>query len=185
MKRLLFSALVATTAGLFLLPGVAFASPPETIHFRDVGTDVDPDFCGTGQEVEVAFDVVGNIWFRPEAPFDLFKVTLSGKETWTNPETGQSAFVSFAGQFTDRVIAGDPFGLHTHLLTFKGLPVKIKTSTGPVLLRDAGFISLAVTSDFGEEPISEEIVVNRGPHPDAESGFMLFCDVMTGALGIA
>ena len=35
------------------------------------------------------------------------------------------------------------------------------------------------------EVISTEIVVDRGPHPIAESDFALFCDFMTDALGLS
>jgi hypothetical protein len=34
------------------------------------------------------------------------------------------------------------------------------------------------TGDF----ISSEIVVNKGPHPDADSDFTLFCEVISEAL---
>ena len=37
----------------------------------------------------------------------------------------------------------------------------------------------------GDEFVSGEIVVDKGPHPDAESDFVLFCDVMTNALGLS
>jgi hypothetical protein len=36
----------------------------------------------------------------------------------------------------------------------------------------------------GDEFIGGEIVVNKGPHPQAESGFELFCQIMPEALGL-
>jgi hypothetical protein len=54
---------------------------------------------------------------------------------------------------------------------------------GPVLLRNAGLIVLVATFN-GDERISEEPVLIKGPHPNAESGFTLECEVMTEALGI-
>ena len=55
---------------------------------------------------------------------------------------------------------------------------------GPVLLRDAGLIAFVTTFD-GDEFINQETAYVKGPHPDAESDFALFCEVMTEALGIA
>jgi hypothetical protein len=184
MNRLRLLLLVPFTLVLALMPAEASAAPPETFHFTDVGTETDPDFCGAGEAVDVAFDVVGNVWVSPAGPEDLVRVTQSGTLTFTNPDTGLSVVVSFAGQTTDTVISGDPEGIHTHLITTKGLPEKIQTVNGPVLLRDAGLIAFAVTFD-GEEFISVETVLVRGPHPEAASDFTLFCEVMTEALGIA
>ena len=53
-----------------------------------------------------------------------------------------------------------------------------------MLNRDAGYIVFHDTFD-GDEFISGEIVVNRGPHPQAESDFELFCEFMTDALGLS
>jgi hypothetical protein len=61
--------------------------------------------------------------------------------------------------------------------------VKLQTVNGPVLLRDAGLIVFEITFE-GDEFISQETLLVKGPHPDAESDFTLFCEVMTEALGI-
>jgi len=83
-----------------------------------------------------------------------------------------------------RFISGDPEGIHTHELTTKGLPELFRTDHGGVLIRDAGYIVFHEV-DNGDEFISSEIVVDRGPHPEAESDFTLFCDVIPGALGLS
>jgi hypothetical protein len=49
--------------------------------------------------------------------------------------------------------------------------------------RDAGLIVLRSTFD-GDELIDQEILVDKGPHPAAESDFELFCEIMPEALGI-
>ena len=36
----------------------------------------------------------------------------------------------------------------------------------------------------GDEFISSEIVINNGPHPQADSDFELFCEFMPEALGL-
>jgi hypothetical protein len=36
----------------------------------------------------------------------------------------------------------------------------------------------------GEELVNQEVVINSGPRPEADSDFELFCGVVTEALGI-
>jgi hypothetical protein len=159
----------------------ALAAGQQGNHFRDVGTDVDPDFCGTGQEVDVAFNVRVNEWLAPHKAD--FKTTTSGKVILTNPLTGDAVISKFAGPTWVETMSGDPAGLHVEEVATKGLPELIKTPHGGVLTRDAGYIVLRNTFD-GDEFISGEIVVNKGPHPEAESDFELFCKVVPEALGL-
>jgi hypothetical protein len=172
--------LALSAAVLVFSPGALSAGPDE--HFVDVGTDTDPDFCGTGQEVDVSFRVRVNIWFMGEEDFS--KITQSGKVLFTNPDTGQSVLLTFAGQVTNVITSGEEGGVHTHVFTTKGLPEKIKLPNGPVLTRDAGLIVETVTVDGNGDLIDYSATWN-GPHPEAASDFELFCNVMTDALGIA
>jgi hypothetical protein len=181
MKQLRFLLLVPITLGLALMPTAASAAPPEVDHIRDVFTNTDPDFCGTGQAVDVEGDVRFTDWFSP--PDGPFMTSFSGKVTFTNPDTGLSVVSSFAGHSTETIISGDPEGIHTVLATTTGLPEKIQTKNGPVLLRDAGLIVFEITFD-GDEFISQETLLVKGPHPEEASDFTLFCEVMTEALGI-
>ena len=41
------------------------------------------------------------------------------------------------------------------------------------------------TTFDGEEFVSQEVLVDKGPHPDLESDFELFCETLVPALGIA
>jgi hypothetical protein len=181
MKQLRLLIMVPITFGLVLMPTSASAAPPEVNHFRDAFTDTDPDFCGTGQTVDVEGDVRITEWFSP--PDGPFMTTFSGTVTFTNPDTGLSVVNSFSGHSAETIISGDPEGIHTLLVTTTGLPEKLQTVNGPVLLRDAGLIVFETTFD-GEEFISQETILVKGPHPDAESDFALFCEVTTEALGI-
>jgi hypothetical protein len=183
MGRLRLPLCLTLFVALALMPAAALAAPPGHEHFRDVGTFVDPDFCGTGQEINGSFDVRVNIWIASDSPTGLVRTTFSGKQVLTNPDTGDSVTVSFAGQTTDEEVSGDPAGLHTVRTTTKGLPEKIQTTHGPVLTRDAGLIAILFTFD-GDEFISGETVLVKGPHPDADADFELFCEVMVPALGI-
>jgi hypothetical protein len=97
---------------------------------------------------------------------------------------GKSVVVSSAGQVTGpAAIVDEEAGTITFLTSFKGLPEKIQTAQGRVLLRDAGIITFADTFDLETgEFISSEITVNKGPHPEADSDFTLFCEVISEAL---
>lgn len=179
MKRL---ALIGAVTALVLAfaPIAASAGPDE--HFLDVGTDTDPNFCGTGQEIDVSFRVHVNIWFMGEEDFS--KLTQSGKVWFTNPDNGRSVLLKFAGQVTNVITAGEEGAVHTHVFTTKGLPEKIKLEGRRVLTRDAGLIVETVTVDANGDLIDYSATW-KGPHPEAASGFELFCNVMTDALGIA
>ena len=88
----------------------------------------------------------------------------------------------FGGQSLDVAVSGDPAGIHVHDFITKGLAELFKTPHGGVLVRDAGYIVFRVTFD-GDTFVGSEIVVNKGPHPQADSDFELFCQIMPGALG--
>jgi hypothetical protein len=184
LRHLLVGVLLAAV----LAPAAALAGPPAVTgppdeRFRDVGTDVDTDFCGTGKTVNIAFNVRGVLWQLPEDERDFAKLMVSGKVTFTNAATGAAARLSFAGRVTNTILSGDPRGVHTHLYTTKGLFEKIQTVSGPVLTRDAGLLVERVTFD-GEGNVLDYEATWKGPHPEVESDFELFCEVMTDTLGL-
>jgi hypothetical protein len=176
------TAAIGVGAVLALIAAVpASGASPQGNHFRDVGTDLDPDFCGTGKQVDIAFNIRVNEWLAPHQ--GVYKATSSGRTTFTNPLNGNVVLLHFAGQFLDVLVSGDPAGINVHEFTTKGLPELFKTPHGGVLTRDAGYITFRVVFD-GQTPISSEIVVNKGPHPQADSNFELFCQIMPRALGL-
>jgi len=183
MRR--FTLLVGIAVAAFALGGVppAVAANPEVNHFTFSDSFTDDDFCGTGQTVDISVLVRGTEFFSPNQPVDYRNVT-EGNAVFTNPLNGATVINHFAGPFSDTIISGDPEGVHTHELTFKGLPEMLRTKHGGVLIRDAGYLIFHQTFD-GDEFVSSEIFVNKGPHPDAESDFALFCEVMTDALGLS
>jgi len=176
----------ATALGLALMavvgaPG-ALAAGPQHNHFRDIGTDVDPDFCGTGQQIDIAFNVVVNEWEAPHK--GDFKSTASGTTTLTNPLTGDIAINHFAATNLVVNISGDPEGDHVEEVTVKGLPELWKLEHGRVLIRDAGYVVIRQTIE-DDEIVDQEVLINKGPHPDLDSDFELFCETLVPALGIA
>jgi hypothetical protein len=81
------------------------------------------------------------------------------------------------------IISGDPEGDHVQEVTVAGLPELWKLAHGSVLIRDAGYVVLVQTIE-DDEVVDNEVLINKGPHPDLDSDFELFCEVMPGALGI-
>lgn len=173
-------ALIVGVLGVFLvLPGTASAAKP-VAQFHDHFTDSFSDeVCGIAVDVDLV--VTDNFFLYAD---DTFKDTSSVRATFTNPENGQSVVVSSAGQVTgSSPIIDEEAGTITFQTSSIGLPEKIQTANGPVLLRDAGVITFADTFDLETgEFLSSETIVNKGPHPEADSDFTLFCEVITGAL---
>ena len=97
---------------------------------------------------------------------------------------GKSVVVQYAQQFTETEgTIDEAAGTITFVTSFRGLPEKISTPQGPVIVRDAGLVTFVNTYDLEtEDLISQEVLVNRGPHPDLDSDFELFCEVIIAAL---
>ena len=85
MGRLRLPLYLALFVALALMPATALAAPPGHEHFRDIGSDVDPDFCGTGQAIDISFDVRVNIWLSAEGAEELVRTTFSGKQVSPTP----------------------------------------------------------------------------------------------------
>jgi hypothetical protein len=182
MRRFTLSlGIVAAALGLGGVPS-AVAANPEVNHFTFSDSFTDEDFCGTGQAVDISVSGHGTEFFAPNQPVDYWN-TVEGNTVFTNPLNDATVNNHFAGTFSDTTISGDPERVHTHEFTNKGLPEMLRTEQGGVLTRDAGYIVFQTTFD-GDEFISSEIVVNKGPHPEAESDFELFCQILPAALGL-
>lgn len=168
--------LAAAATALVALPAAPGARPVERFHdnFTDEFSDV---LCGI--PVDGVATGVDNFFVYPD---ESFKDTSSVRVTFTNPANGQSVVISNMGQVTGQSIVDEAAGTITFVVTFKGLPEQIRTENGSLLLRDAG---IAVFTDVFDletgEPISSEFSI-KGPHPDLESDFELFCEVIVPAL---
>lgn len=180
MRRTLLAG-IAISCLVLGAPTAAQAANPDVQRIDDSGTFTDNDFCGTGQTVEGTFTVKGVEFLSPNQEVDYANVT-SGTVTLTNPLTGTTVINHFAGRFTVTSF-GDPDGIHIEELTNIGLPEQYRLENGRVITLDAGKIVFRDTFD-GDQLVSEEILVNQGPHPQAESQFELFCDVIPGALDL-
>jgi hypothetical protein len=170
-------ALLAALTALTVLAGTALGARPIE-QFHDHFTDSFSDaICGIPVDVDIV--VTDNFSLYADGSF---KDTASVMQTFTNPATGASVVVSSGGQVTGTAIVDEEAGTITFLTSFIGLPERIQTPEGPVLTRDAGLITFADTFDLVTgEFISTEITV-KGPHPEADADFALFCEVVTEAL---
>ena len=178
MRRLCaLSALI----GALLLASMASTAgaAPLVDRFHGTFSDTFPDnICGIdGTSVVSGMD---NIQVFADGTFkDEFRLN----QVFTSAATGKSVLLFAANQFVGAGPIDNGDGTVTFTSTFKGLPEKLKLPNGPVLSRDAGFVTFndtfdATTGDFLGETISPE----NGPHPDLDSGFTLFCDVIVPAL---
>jgi hypothetical protein len=169
--------LVSLVTALVALPAAAFAAKPVE-RFHDNFTDTFSDeLCGI--PVDGVATGVDNFLLYAN---DDFKDTSSVRVTFTNPDNGKSIVISNAGQVTGTAIVDEAAGTVTFVTTFKGLPEQIRTAHGSLLLRDAGIAVFTDVFDLDTgAPISSDVSI-KGPHPDLESDFVLFCEVVTPAL---
>jgi hypothetical protein len=178
MRRLCLFASIIAAAGL-ATPSSAVAADPAVNHFTVSDSFSDPDFCGTGKTVNGVVAVTVTEFLVPNQPGADYKFTQEGDVYWTNPANGDEVIVHFAGSFTVQFLSDT-----TQLETPIGLPQQIKTAHGAVLTRDAGYIRIFYTFDNDGNIVDSDIIIDRGPHPEAEADFALFCDVVSTGLGL-
>jgi hypothetical protein len=179
-------AAVAVIAGFGLVVGLvspASAGKPDQEREHVVFVAEDQDVCGINVDVVVDVRFNDRAFFDADGNFVRFVGTSSGSNTFVN-DAGESVVVSFANLSRATESIDEAAGTVTVHNSVRGLPERISTQHGPVLTRDAGLISFVTTFDLatGEE-ISTQVIVNHGPHPQAESDFTLFCEVIIAELG--
>jgi hypothetical protein len=171
MRFLLAS--IGIAAVVAVAPTLALGAKPERGYHSDSFTET--NFCGTGTSVDVFFESI----FTASERDGGFKVEHQGSFTYTYGDA--SVIVSFAGQFTDTIVATGPGGVEIHQLISKGIPVKIQLENGPVLAVDAGASVVLITVQNGNV-VNEQIVSLSGHYPVLVGG--VFCTVVPQALGI-
>ena len=138
-----------------VIPAMAVGADHQTIR----GTDVDPDFCGTGQTVNLAFQGTFNGW--EDKSFGHIRTT------WTNPANGIAVYDSFSGggkvSFID-----DGGGAYTIATAREGQPFRLQYVGGPLILQDAGLIIIYDHFDADDNYLGTDVVVVGGPHPGFE-----------------
>jgi hypothetical protein len=150
----------------------ALAARP-TFHDKLNETIPDVELCGfvgtlqvTGSQVITLSDT---------------RVKVTGEVTQIlTTAAGKSVTIKNAGQFTSTFTTnGDTI---TFIDTYKGLPEKISArGKGGTGLRDAGVISFITTINLVTGDVTNDVIV-KGPHPEADSDFTLFCTAVTAVL---
>lgn len=165
--------------GLTAVPA-AVAAKPGITHLQFSGTFTDPDFCGTGKAVVIDSSFHGTLFADPNQRGIDERLTLEGRDVFTNPLNGETVVGHLAG--AERLVFPNEPG--RVIVTDIGLRAQlVHQGRGGLLARDAGF----VVFDFTFTILNGEIVVQRGPHPSLESllaGEDTFCATMTSALGL-
>ncbi len=160
--------------------GASAAAPIVNEHtsFTDTFPDAVCDIPGTS-----TINVVDNFKLYADG---TFRDTARFRQVFT-AENGKSVVIFSAGQVTglnDPI--QNPDGTVTFINTFKGLPEKLSILHGPTLSRDAGVVTITTTlRPLGDDEfdfVSQTFSGEHGPHPDLESGFEVFCNVLIPAL---
>lgn len=176
LTRILLAAVLAA----LVVPVSALAAkpPPVVERFHDTFTDTFSDeLCGIPVD-GVAVGVDNFVLFAD----DSFRDNSTLRLTFTNPENGKSIVISNAGLVSGTAVVDEAAGTVTFVTSFKGLPEKVQTANGPVLLRDAGIAEFTDVFDLETGELISSDVSIKGPHPDLESDFEAFCEVVVPAL---
>jgi hypothetical protein len=179
--RLAMAMAVAITAGLAALAGAGIGSAAAPVlHAHENFTDAFHDStCGiSGTSVVRGVD---NFTLYAD---NTFKDTFELQQTFTAAGSGKSIVFHVAQQVTgndEPIDNGD--GTVTFVNTFKGLPEQIKLPNGRMLTRDAGVVTFTLLIDATtDELISQTVSGEKGPHPDLDSDFEVFCNVVVPAI---
>jgi hypothetical protein len=184
MSRLTFvrALLLVGVVALAIAPAGAIGAKPERFHERVVEFFEADNVCGLTVDTAVSGVFTDLTFFDKEGNFVRFLNLSSFRVTFTDAD-GDSVVVQNAGLFQDSApVVDEEAGTITFMITFKGLPEKIQTAKGPVLLRDAGIATFVDTFDLVTGELVSSDVIVKGPHPELESDFELFCEVVTDAL---
>jgi hypothetical protein len=168
---------LATALVLALGSVAADAAAPE----HEMGTDgpFPDEICGVPGTATVTFNnVITQLGNDTEFIRGRFSLVFTA-------ENGKSITIKSAGTFTIQTIVDETAGTITLIETDVGVPELVKITGGRVLTRDAGLVVNRVrvfefdpaTEEFGDL-LSDTWEFLAGPHPDLESGFERFCQVV-------
>jgi hypothetical protein len=184
MSRLrLFRAVLLTgLIALAIAPAGAVGAKPERVHERVMEFFEGDNVCGLTVDTTVSGVFTDLAFVDKNGNFVRFMNLSSILVTITDAD-GDSVTVRNANLYLETHVVDEEAGTFTVFATFKGLPEKIQTAKGPVLLRDAGIATFVDTFDLATgEPISSDVIGVKGPHPELDSDFEAFCEVVTDAL---
>ena len=175
LRRLVY--VIAAIAALAIV-AAASAAPPVTQSHENFSDTFADEMCGIA-----GTSVVRGVENFSLSANNIFSDRFEIEQTFTSA-SGKSIRIHAAQHVTgnfDPIDNGD--GTVTFVATFKGLPEQLKLANGRLLTRDAGVVTFTDVLDGTTlDLISETVSGEKGPHPDLDSDFELFCDVVTPAL---
>jgi hypothetical protein len=177
-SRLVGLVALAALITALALPASALAESPVVERFRNHGTEtLDPDnLCGfDGSSV---FEFTSTVTLYAD---ESFKDVGSFKHTFTSDD-GKVVRIHSAGLVRGTAVIDEDAGTISFTTTFKGLPEQVKGAHGGRLIRDAGIATFTDVFDLDTGDFIETIITTKGPHPDLDSDFALFCEAVTAAL---
>jgi hypothetical protein len=167
---------LAAALVLALAPASVDAAAPEHEMWTDTFAD---EQCGVAGTSTVRFN---NVFTDLGNDTEFIRGSFSLVFTADN---GKSITIKAAGPVTTQAIVDETAGTITFIDTVAGVPELVKITGGRVLTRDAGLVVGRVrvfefdpvTEEFGDL-LSDTWEFLAGPHPDLESGFEHFCEVV-------
>ena len=169
MRKLIAGAIAGSLLVALWAAPVA-AAKPQHDRIRDSASD--PDFCGTGQTVNMTVKGTFNGWED--------KATGHIKTTWTNPANGIGIYDAISGRGTVSFV-DDGGGAYTVVTTRTGQPFRLQYVKGPVIIHDAGKIVFEDHFDADDNYLGTDVIVDNGQHP----GFGIdWCELMVDLLDL-
>ena len=164
-KRSRISLVCAVTLALGLAAAPASAKPIERVHFVDVGSEVESDFCGD-LTVRIDFDVRGSFLLNPHGPDGLAygMETVHGTVSFTNVANGKTLTSVFNNVNKDLKVTDNGDGTLTILGMATGSN-KIYGPDGKLLFNDPGQIRFEFLIDHGgtpTDPSDDEFIADLG-----------------------
>jgi hypothetical protein len=164
-KRSRISLVCAVTLALGLAAAPASAKPIERVHFVDVGSEVESDFCGD-LTVRIDFDVRGSFLLNPHGPDGLAygMETVHGTVSFTNVANGKTLTSVFNNVNKDLKVTDNGDGTLTILILATGSN-KVYGPDGKLLFNDPGQIRFEILVDYGgtpTDPSDDEFIADLG-----------------------
>jgi hypothetical protein len=155
------------------------AAPAEHDHGTD-GPFAD-EVCGVPGTATVRFNNISS-----DLANDAVANRGSFSYVFTADGSGKSITINAAGRTVTQAVVDETAGTITFTDTVTGAPELVKITGGPVLSQDVGrvagrvrvFAFDPVTGEPTGDAISDTWAFLAGPHPDLESGFTRFCEVV-------
>ena len=182
-RTLALAVIVAAAVMAVMAPSAAAAPPVERSHDAFSETNPTDNLCGIdGSSVDNGVNNIQVFGGQLGLPGETFRDEFHLDYVFTSAATGKSVELFVAQLSTAVVEAVNPDGSRTYIVTFKGLPEKIKLRNGSILSRDAGQVIFRDAEDADGNFVSRTLIDENGPHTDLDSGFTIFCDVIVPAL---